>query len=155
MNTIVTEALPRLTVAAVVPQGDRFLFVQERVGSQSVINQPAGHVDLGESVLDAVIRETLEESAWQVRPQALIGIYQLALAHAHYLRLCFLCSAERHFPERTLDQEIERALWLTPDQLRSQPLPLRSPLVMRCLEDHLAGRRWPLSLIGDLVVPGP
>ncbi len=142
---------PRLTVAAIVAQGPRFLFVEEYVGGHSVLNQPAGHVDIGESVIHSVIRETLEETACDVRPLAVIGLYQLLLPHAHFVRLAFHCEFLRFHPERKLDEPILRTHWLNRDELIGHPVPHRSPLVLQTLEDHLAGRRYPLEMIGELV----
>lgn len=142
---------PRLTVAALVEQGSRYLFVEEHVGGQSVLNQPAGHVDVGESVIHSVIRETLEETACDVRPLSLVGIYQLLLPHAHFVRLAFDCEFVRFHPGRKLDNPILRTHWLNRDELIGHPLPHRSPLVLQTLDDHLAGRRFPLDMIGELV----
>ena len=146
-----SEKLPRLTVAAIVAQGSRYLFVEEYVGGQCVLNQPAGHVDVGESVICSVIRETLEETACDVRPISLVGIYQLLLPHAHFVRLAFDCEFLRFHPERRLDDPILRTHWLNRDELIGHPLPHRSPLVLQTLDDHRAGRRFPLEMIGELV----
>jgi len=146
-----SQETPRLTVAAIVAQGTRFLFVEEYVGGHSVLNQPAGHVDIGESVIRSVIRETLEESACEVTPLALVGIYQLVLPHAHFVRLAFECEFVRFHPERKLDTPILRTHWLNRDELIGHPLPHRSPLVLQTLDDHLAGRSFPLEMIGELV----
>lgn len=140
-------SLPRITVAAVVPEGDRYLLVEERGGDATVLNQPAGHLDPNESLIDAVIRETMEESAWAVEPLGLIGIYQLLLPHAHYVRMAFLCRPIAHFPERALDTDILRTHWMTRDELLSSGIAQRSPLVLRCMDDHLSGRLWPLEQI--------
>lgn len=139
--------LPRLTVAAIVPDGGRYLLVEERIDGRNLLNQPAGHVDPGESVLRAVVRETLEESGWEVRPLALVGIYQLLLPHTHYVRMAFLCEPLRQVAGASLDIEIERTHWLSAGEIARHPLPRRSPLVMRCIDDHEAGRRFPLELI--------
>lgn len=142
-----TTQLPRITVAAVIPDGSRFLLVEETIDGRAVLNQPAGHVDAGESLIDAVIRETLEETAWQVRPVGLIGVYQLLLPQVHFVRMTFLCEALGHDSTRALDSEIVRTHWLTRDEIASHAIPQRSSLVLRCIDDHLAGRLWPLEQI--------
>lgn len=144
-------SLPRITVAAVVPEGNRYLLVEERSGAATVLNQPAGHLDPNESLIDAVIRETMEESAWAVEPLGLIGIYQLLLPHVHYVRMAFLCRPIEHFPERALDTDILRTHWMTREQLLSCGIAQRSPLVLRCVDDHLSGRLWPLEQIVEPV----
>lgn len=141
--------LPHITVAAIVPMGNRLLFVEERSEGQSVLNQPAGHLDPGESLLDAVVRETLEESAWQVRPLALTGIYQLFRPGIQFVRLCFLCEPLQHLPRRALDVDILGTHWLTRSELASCATPLRSSLVLRCVDDYLAGRRHPLDVLTE------
>jgi 8-oxo-dGTP pyrophosphatase MutT (NUDIX family) len=142
-----TTQLPRITVAAVVPDGDRFLLVEERIDGRAVLNQPAGHLDPNESLIDAVIRETREETAWDVRPTGMIGIYQLLLPHVHFVRMTFLCEALGHDPAQALDKEIIRTHWLTREQIAVHQIPQRSSLVLRCIDDYLAGRLWPLEQI--------
>ncbi len=142
-----TTQLPRITVAAVIPDGSRFLLVEETIDGRAVLNQPAGHLDAGESLIGAVIRETLEETAWQVRPVGLIGVYQLLLPQVHFVRITFLCDALAHDSTRALDSEIVRTHWLTRDEIADHSIPQRSSLVLRCIDDHLAGRLWPLEQI--------
>ena len=139
--------LPRLTVAAVIPDGDRYLLVEERIDGRAVLNQPAGHLDCNESLLDAVIRETLEETAWHVRPLGMIGIHQLLLPKLHFVRMSFLCEPLSHDPNRALDSDIVCTHWLTRDQIINHALPQRSALVLRCIDDHRSGRLWPLEQI--------
>ncbi|HWS26067.1 MAG TPA: NUDIX hydrolase [Xanthomonadales bacterium] len=146
-----TTRLPRITVAAVVPDGDRYLLVEELIDERLVLNQPAGHLDPDESLIDAVIRETREETAWTVRPVGLIGIYQLLLPHVHFVRMSFLCEALQHDPAQALDKEIVRTHWLTRDEIASHSVPQRSSLVLRCIDDHIAGRLWPLEQIVEPV----
>ncbi|MDD5036487.1 MAG: NUDIX hydrolase [Methylococcaceae bacterium] len=139
---------PRVTVAAIAEREGRFLVVEERVnGGELVINQPAGHVEHGESLLEAVMREALEETAWRFTPQYLIGIYLWAhpSGQSSYLRVCFGGSVDGHEPERALDEGIERALWLSRDELPVERL--RSPLVLGVIDDYLAGERYPLSVV--------
>lgn len=151
MNTEIR--LPRLTVAAIVPDGERYLLVEETIDGRAVLNQPAGHLDPGESLIDAVVRETREETAWAVRPLGLVGVYQLVLPHVHFVRMTFLCEALGHDPTQALDTEIVRTHWLTRDEIAAHAVPQRSPLVLRCIDDHRAGRMWPLEQIADVVRP--
>ena len=147
---------PNTVVAAIVEQDGRFLFVEEEADGRAVFNQPAGHLEPGETLLDAVRRETLEESAWHIEPTGLVGIYLMQPPDSAitYLRFCFRAKALRHEPARKLDKEIIRAVWFTPDELRAERARHRSPLVLRCVEDALAGADTPLSLIRDLRFPG-
>ena len=140
---------PDLTVAAVVERNGEFLLVEERVGNRMVINQPAGHVERGEHLIGAIIRETLEETAWSFVPHALIGVYlwdQLDRQRS-YLRFAFTGELVSHDPHRPLDRPIERTLWLSREQIRQRNAQLRSPMVLRCIDDYLAGRRYPLELV--------
>jgi 8-oxo-dGTP pyrophosphatase MutT (NUDIX family) len=142
---------PDLTVACVVQRHGRFLLVEERVRGELVLNQPAGHVELGESLLQAAVRETLEESAWDVRLTGLVGIYQWqAPDGVHFLRFAFAAQALQEHPQRTLDAGIERALWLSVDELRAAPQRLRSPLVLRAVEDALRAAPVPLERVQAL-----
>lgn len=142
---------PHVTVAAVVERDQRFLMVEELADSRRVYNQPAGHLDEGESLLHAVVRETLEETAWTFTPDALVGIYrwQNPDNQATYLRLCFSGACDRHDPSRALDDGIIAAVWLSRAELAASTR-LRSPLVLRCIDDYLAGIRYPLSLLSDI-----
>jgi phosphatase NudJ len=138
----------RLTVAAIVEQGGRFLVVEETdgVNPELVLNQPAGHVDPGESILDAVIRETLEETGARFTPEAVVGIYQLRARNGRdYCRVCFCGSVPPDAQVRPQPGEIHACHWLTRDEIAAgRP---RSSLVVTCLDDYLAGRRFPLSLV--------
>lgn len=148
---------PNVTVAAVVERDGRFLLVEEAADSRLVLNQPAGHLDEGESLLDAVVRETLEETAWHFRPESLIGIYRWPHPGKPltYLRFAFAGQVLRHEPGRALDDGIVQAIWLTPDELRRARDRQRSPLVQRCVDDYLAGRRFPLGVLADLAGATP
>jgi NADH pyrophosphatase NudC (nudix superfamily) len=122
-----------------------------------VLNQPAGHLEPGETLHDAVVRETLEETAWHVRPIGWIGSYQWQAPGQpgvregrHYLRVAFAAEALAHEPARPLDTGIERAVWLTPEALRAEHARHRSPLVWRVVEDYLAGQCFPLSAVAAL-----
>ncbi len=117
-----------------------------------VINQPAGHLEDGESLIEAVCRETLEETAWHVQPKAVVGIYlwRHPKKNQTYLRIAFAASTLDHDPDWILDTGIERALWLKRTDLLANEKRLRSPLVLRTLDDYLAGRRFPLELVSDI-----
>lgn len=144
---------PAITVASVIVRDGRFLVVEEWAGEKLVINQPAGHLEPGESVLDAVVRETREETCWGFRPDFLIGVYlweHPSRTHS-YLRLAFGGEALDHDPAAALDEGIERPLWLTPEELESRREDLRSPLVLRCVRDCLNGERYPLGLLKTLL----
>lgn len=143
---------PELTVAAVVAQRDRFLMVEERVARRRVFNQPAGHVEDGETLIDAVIRETLEETARNFVPEYLVGIYlwKNPASGRSYLRVAFGGSVHEHQPARALDAGILCTHWFSRAQLIGHASRLRSPLVMRCVDDCLAGARFPLSLLQQL-----
>lgn len=145
-----------LTVAAIVERDGRFLLVEERAGNRMVFNQPAGHVECGETFLDAVVRETLEETAWTFHPQALVGVYHWEQPERQrsFLRIAYCGEVSTHDASRELDRGIERAVWLNHDQLLARGNRLRSPLVMRCIEDYRAGRRFPLE-VAQLVCKPP
>jgi 8-oxo-dGTP pyrophosphatase MutT (NUDIX family) len=144
---------PDVTVAAVAERDGSFLFVEERASGRVVINQPAGHLEDGETFLEAVVRETLEETAWQFAPTALLGVYVWRPEHQHrtFLRVAFTGELGDHDPARALDHGILRTRWLTREQLAGPRLRLRSPLVTQCVDDYLAGTRYPLSLINHLI----
>jgi len=140
---------PSVTVAAVIEHGGRFLFVEERIDGRRVLNQPAGHLDPGESLVAACRREVLEETAHAFEPRALVGVYRwhYAANDVTFLRFCFTGDALDHDSERALDQEIVRLHWLTPAELEARRGEHRSPLVAKCVADFLAGRRFPLALL--------
>lgn len=140
---------PHVTVAAVVEDEGRFLLVEEETDSGVRLNQPAGHLDEGESLLAACTREALEETAHRVNPVALVGIYQWPRPHGDitYVRFAFVGELTGFEPGRALDIGILRAVWMTRDELAACPERHRSPLVLRCIDDYLAGRRYPLDLI--------
>ncbi|MEJ2161019.1 MAG: NUDIX hydrolase [Chromatiales bacterium] len=143
---------PHVTVAAVAQRHGQFLFVEERVGGELVINQPAGHLDPGENLIEAVVRETLEETAWHFEPEALVGIYLWRQPQngSTFLRFSFAGRVSGHDSSLDLDDGIERALWLTRDQIISQQPRLRSPMVLRGVDDFLAGQRIPLAVLESL-----
>lgn len=143
--------IPHVTVAAVIESERRFLLIEEQSEGLIVFNQPAGHWDEGESLIEAAARETLEESAWHFEAQALVGIYQYTspINNITYLRICFCGRHYHHEPDRILDTGILRAVWLTRDEIATIKN-LRSPMVLRCIDDYLTGIRYPLSLITSL-----
>lgn len=147
------EWMAHTTVAALVERNGRYLMVEEttRNGLQ-VFNQPAGHLEPGESLIEAVQRETREETGWGFTAEGLVGIYrwQVPPDGATYLRFCFYGHCHDHHPEQPLDTGILQALWLSRQELAADPMRLRSPMVLRCIDDYLAGSRHALSLLHDL-----
>lgn len=143
---------PNAVVATIVERDGRYLFVEEEADGRAVFNQPAGHLDPGETLLDAARRETLEESGWYVEPTSLVGVYLVEPPNSTitYLRFCFRAQAVRHDAAATLDKEIIRPVWMNRDELVAESARHRSPLVLRCLDDALAGHDYPLALIHDL-----
>jgi len=140
---------PNVTVAAVVERDGRFLLVEEDTAHGRLFNQPAGHLESGESLTDAVMRETLEETAHGFKPTALLGVYTYRHERddVTYLRFAFTGEILSHDPGRALDEGIVRAAWLAPAEIRRDVARHRSPLVMRCVDDYLAGRRYPLDVL--------
>jgi 8-oxo-dGTP pyrophosphatase MutT (NUDIX family) len=146
---------PHATVAVVVEDDQgRFLMVEESSHGQLVFNQPAGHVEEDERILDAARREALEETGYQVRPDYFLGLYTFT-APANgvtYYRFCFAATALKKITDN-LDDDIIAAHWLTLDQLRERKHQLRSPLVLQCIEDYRNGRRFPLDVIVEAQTP--
>jgi len=140
---------PHATVAAVLEQNGRYLLVEERINGQIRINQPAGHLEQGESLLEACVRETIEEAGLVFRPTYLIGIYQWRAPGngATYLRAAFGGEIEHIIDNAVLDKGIIGPIWLSADETRACADRHRSPLVMACIDDHLAGRSYPLETI--------
>jgi 8-oxo-dGTP pyrophosphatase MutT (NUDIX family) len=138
-----------VTVAAVIQHDGRFLFVEEQTEDGLRINQPAGHLEADESIVDAAVRETLEETAYGFSPAALVGIYRWKHPRRDltYVRFAFCGELGAQDSKRKLDDGIVRALWLAPEELRAHAAVHRSPLVLRCVEDYLAGYRYPLGLL--------
>ena len=142
---------PSVTVAAVVERDGRFLLVEEHTDEGLRINQPAGHLDPGESLPQAVSREALEETAHPFAPKALLGVYlwrtPAPAGATTYLRFAFTGELGEQIAGQPLDHGIVRTLWLSPQELAARSGQWRSPLVGRCVEDYLAGRRFPLELL--------
>jgi 8-oxo-dGTP pyrophosphatase MutT (NUDIX family) len=162
---------PNVTVAAVVERDGRYLLVEERAADGTLkLNNPAGHLDPGESLLDAVVREVLEETACRFTPTHLVGVYLARAIGSYrsdgsepisYLRFAFAGSVGEPEPGRGLDQGIVRAFWLAPAQIEAERARHRSPLILRCIADHRSGRRFALDLLqadpsiyADLARPG-
>jgi 8-oxo-dGTP pyrophosphatase MutT (NUDIX family) len=150
-----STARPRVTVAALIEQGGRFLLVEEHTADGLRLNQPAGHLEAGESPQQGVAREALEETGRVFVPQGVVGLY-LSRTRRHtahgvqdvsYLRLAFLGAASAPDPDRALDNGIVRTVWMDIESLRASVSRHRSPLVLRCAEDYLRGQRYPLDLI--------
>ncbi|MFT3904990.1 MAG: NUDIX hydrolase [Steroidobacteraceae bacterium] len=144
---------PEVTVAAIIEREQRFLVVEERINGRHVFNQPAGHVEDAESLVDAVRRETREETAWEFAPSALIGVYLWRHPHSgrSTLRFAFTGSVQDHDPGRPLDAPIIRTHWLSRSELQARDAQLRTPLVLRCIDDYLSGQRVPLAALGNLL----
>jgi 8-oxo-dGTP pyrophosphatase MutT (NUDIX family) len=143
---------PSVTVAAVVEHDGRYLVVEEQTRDGLRLNNPAGHLEPAESLPEAVAREVLEETGCTFLPEALVGIYLSRFRRGDgeevtYLRVAFTGRVGPRDPQRPLDEGIVDVLWLTPDELRAEAARHRSPLVLQCLEDHLAGRRFPLDVL--------
>jgi 8-oxo-dGTP pyrophosphatase MutT (NUDIX family) len=148
-----TRWKPSVTVAAIIERAGRYLLVEEHTPEGLRLNNPAGHLDPGESPAQGVERETLEETTHRFTATALVGIYLSRFQRVStgeditYLRLAYCGELGDVVAGRTLDTGIVRTLWMTPDELRASTERHRSPLVMRCIEDHLGGQRYPLDLV--------
>lgn len=141
---------PHVTVATVVVRDGHLLLVEERIDGRDVLNQPAGHLEPGESLAAAAVRETLEETGWQVRLSAFIGVYQwTAPDGTAFLRFAYAAEPVSHDPARPLDEGILRAVWLSPAELQAEHARLRSPLVWEVVVDYLGGQRHPLSIVRE------
>lgn len=143
---------PSLTVASIIERDGRFLLVEEETRHGSRLNQPAGHLEGGETVPMGAVRETLEETGWHVRLAALVGVYRWEAPDngATFIRFAFCGDAVRYDAARPLDVGILQAVWLTYDEIVARRANHRSPLVMRCLDDYRAGMRFPLALVTEM-----
>jgi 8-oxo-dGTP pyrophosphatase MutT (NUDIX family) len=140
---------PNVTVAAVIQRDGKFLLVEEETDAGLAFNQPAGHLEEGEALVEAVVRETLEETAYHFKPTHLIGVYNWRhpVKEITYMRFAFTGELRGYEAERQLDTGIIGARWLTLDEVKATQGRHRSPLILRCIEDLLAGRRYPLDLL--------
>ncbi len=143
---------PNTTVAAIVEQDGKFLLVEEDTADGLRINQPAGHLENNETLLEGVVREANEETAYCFTPQHLLGVYHWKHPEKDitYLRFAFIGSASNHQPQQKLDDGIIRAVWMTHDELKACQKIHRSPQVLRCVEDYLSGQKFPLSVVTHL-----
>lgn len=147
-----SDSAPHIVVATIVERDGRYLIVEEMIEGQRMLNQPAGHWEPGETLLEGAIRETLEETAWDVEPTAFLGIYEWQAPHLPYtfVRFAFVARALRHHPERALDDGIVLARWMTLEELRACEPMHRSPAVLACIDDYRAGRTFPLEVVRHL-----
>ena len=151
-----TRWKPSVTVAAIIERGGRFLLVEEETPDGLRLNNPAGHLDPGESPAEGCAREALEETTHRFTPTHLLGIYLSRLQRAGadgdveditYLRFAYTGELGEVVPGRTLDTGIVRTVWMSPDEIRASTARHRSPLLLRCMEDHLRGQRYPLASV--------
>ncbi len=141
---------PNATVAAIAEKDGRFLLVEENINGELVFNQPAGHLEHGETLIEAVKREALEETAWEFEPEYLVGVYLYPNPHnaeITYLRFCFFGHCTNENKRQKLDEGIVRAAWLSPDEIKKEQKRMRSPLVEQCINDYLKGNRYPLDIL--------
>ena len=140
------------TVAAIVEQDGKFLLVEEKTDRGNRYNQPAGHLEDNETLIQAVVRETMEEAAYEFTPEALLGVYLWKHNHndTTYLRFAFIGKVGVHYPMQELDDGIVQAVWMSIDEMRDKANLMRSPQVLTCVEDYLAGKRYPLQVVTHL-----
>jgi 8-oxo-dGTP pyrophosphatase MutT (NUDIX family) len=144
---------PHVTVAAVIERNGRFLLVEEHTSNGLQFNQPAGHLEENESLIDAVKREALEETGWQFEPEQIVSI-QLWRKNSNapsFLRCCFSGQCHSHDPNHPLDEGIVATHWLTREEIHDQKHRLRSPLVSIAVDEYLSGQRYPLSLLKTFI----
>ena len=145
---------PNATVAAIAEKDGRFLLVEENINGKLVFNQPAGHLEQGETLIEAVKREVLEETAWEFEPKSLIGVYLYPNPNdveITYLRFCFYGHCTNEHKGQELDDGILRAAWLSSEEIQAERDRMRSPMVIRCIEDHLKGCCYPLELLNHYI----
>lgn len=144
---------PNVTVSAVVCRDERFLLVEEDADGEIVFNQPSGHLERGETLLAAVRREVLEETGWEFQPESIIGVYLYPKPGSEitYLRFCFYGHCIGHDPGGTPEPGIIRVVWLLRDEVERLGSRLRSPMVLRCIDDYLAGKSFSLDLINPMI----
>ena len=143
---------PNVTIAAIIEREGKFLMVEEETDDGLMLNQPAGHLEANESLVEGAVRETLEETAYEFTPEYVVGVYSWRhpARNVTYLRFAFAGKLGTHHPDRALDTGIVRALWLTEAEVRASRSRHRSPLVVRCMEDYQRGARAPLDLLVHL-----
>jgi len=147
---------PNVTVAAIATSNNRFLLVEEKIDGMTLFNQPAGHLEPDESLLDAIVREVQEETAWQFKPKALVGIYLFpGPGEISYLRFCFNGSCGDFNKQQKLDEGIVRAVWMSRDEIAACKTRHRSSMVMQCVDDYLAGKRYPLEILNTYLDAEP
>lgn len=145
---------PNVTVAAIACRDGKYLLVEENADEQIVFNQPAGHLEEGESLLDAVKREVLEETRWHFEPESLVGVYLYPnpALKITYLRFCFAGTCTKEDVARELDTGIIRAVWMSREELEMHREKMRSPMVMQCIQDYLSGNRHSLDILNDYLL---
>ncbi len=143
---------PNTTVAAIIEQNGKFLLVEEKTDRGNRYNQPAGHLEDNETIIQAVIRETMEEAAYEFTPECLLGVYHWKHTHndTTYLRFAFIGKVGVHYPMQALDNGIVQTVWMSVDEMRDKANLMRSPQVLMCVEDFLAGKRYPLQVVTHL-----
>lgn len=141
---------PHITVATVIERDNRFLLVYEESNGKKVYNQPAGHLEPDETLAEAAIRETLEETAWNIKLTGVVGVnlYTAPSNNVTYFRTTFIGELISHDPNRRLDEGIIDAVWLTYEEILEKKDQLRSPMTLKIIEDYLSGRRFPLEVVG-------
>ena len=142
-----------VTVAAVVERDEKFLLVEESADNHIVFNQPAGHLEKDETLIEAITREVLEETAWEFIPEAIVGVYMYPNQHSDitYLRFCFSGTCVNHHPEQTLDDGIIQTVWLSKEEIRDNDDKMRSQMVQLCIDDYLSGKSYPLELLNHFI----
>ena len=145
--------IPHITVASIIENNNKYLLVEEYVQDIMVLNQPAGHLEENETIEDGCIRETLEETAFLVKVDYLVGIYQERKKDAldMWLRFCFKCTIEDELIERKLDKNIVNKIWLTKDEILKTEINLRSDMVLKCINDYEDGKKFPKEIINSLL----
>ena len=142
---------PHVTVATLIQRDNKFLLVEELINNKEVLNQPAGHVEANETLVEAAIRETLEETGWTIEPTALLGFYTYTTRckTMTFYRTTFIAEALSFDPEYKLDSDILRTHWMSLEEIKAHESVLRSPIVLKCTEDFCAGQHFPLSTIEE------
>ena len=145
--------VPHITVASIIKKNNEYLFVEEYINDKKVLNQPAGHLEEHETLEEGCIRETLEETAYDVEVDYLVGIYQERKKNSldMWLRFCFKCNILEEHVDRSLDKNILRKLWLPKKELTSSNFLYRSDMVLKCIEDYENGVKYPKEILKNLL----